>query len=99
MAIKGEKLFKSNCGACHSLDAYIVGPPLRGVLNREPYNGDVAKVSRWIKNTAQLAFTDPYYKSLKEKSGGVIMPPQALPDEEIKAILEYLSGAPLPKSM
>jgi cytochrome c2 len=30
----GEKLFKANCTACHALDKQVVGPPLKGVVER-----------------------------------------------------------------
>lgn len=32
--VKGQALFESRCGACHSLDAHRVGPALGGVLGR-----------------------------------------------------------------
>lgn len=33
-ATKGQQIFESRCGACHSLDAHRVGPALESVLGR-----------------------------------------------------------------
>ena len=32
--IKGKKLFKANCAACHKLDKKLIGPPLKGITNK-----------------------------------------------------------------
>ncbi len=32
--LKGEKLFKNNCAACHKLDKRLIGPPLKGITNK-----------------------------------------------------------------
>ncbi len=63
---RGQALFESRCGACHSLDANRVGPALRGVVGRtagkakdyfysEPMAAathvwDVPKLKAWLTN-------------------------------------------------
>ena len=91
---QGKKLFEASCASCHALDKDIVGPKLRGVLDREPYNGDINKLNAWIQNTGTFVTTDPYYKSLKEKYV-VVMPSFRFTDENLKMLIEYLQRPPL----
>src|SRR5262249_16284534 len=60
----GRQLFNNNCAACHSLTKDLTGPKLGGVLDRDPYNGDVSKIVHWVQSTNKLTITDPYYKDL-----------------------------------
>ena len=43
----------------------MIGPKLGGVLEREPYNGDVHKIVNWVHNADKLTSSDPYYKGLE----------------------------------
>lgn len=86
----GEKLFKANCAACHKPDKDLVGPALKGATAR--WEGNEEMLYQWIKNpTRALESGDPQVQSIYDewfpKAG--IMTPQALNDEEIKAILDY----------
>lgn len=65
-AVRGEGLYESRCGACHSIEANRVGPMHRGVFGRKagaiegfPYSAAVRKskvvwneqtLDRWLAN-------------------------------------------------
>jgi len=86
----GKALFSANCASCHSPTKDLVGPKLGGVLEKDPYNGDIKKVVNWVHNADKLQNADPYYKGLKAQFGGVPMTPfPALPDKDIEAIINY----------
>ncbi len=90
----GKALFMSKCAACHSLDKDMTGPALRGIIDKAPYNGDMAKMSHWIRNVNKLVATDPHYMDLKAKFGGSVMiqfDESALPEPELEAIIKYTS--------
>ena len=81
----GEKLFKSNCAACHKLDAKGVGPALRGV--GEKFEREW--LYKWIKNSMEMVNSgDPQAVALFEEWNGAIMTPfPGLSDEDIDNIL------------
>lgn len=88
----GEKLFNSYCGACHKVDKNLTGPALKGVQER--WAGKEDLLYRWIKNPAEVKEEgDPYVNDLlkewEPKSG--LMNAQAVNDEEIDAILQYVA--------
>jgi cytochrome c551/c552 len=89
----GEKLFKANCAACHKPDKDLVGPALQGVTER--WAGNEEMLYLWIKNPQKALDTgDPQVKAIWDewypKAGP--MTPQAVNDEEITAILEYVEN-------
>src|SRR5258705_13985703 len=84
----GKALFLANCATCHGITNTVSAPPLAGVLDREPYNGDMKKILFWVRNVGTLARSDPYYKSLVEKYGQIMNAP-ALSDKEYEAIINY----------
>ena len=89
----GAKLFKSNCAACHKPDKDLVGPALKGVSER--WEGNEAMLYKWIKNPEEaLATGDPQVKAMWDewfpKAGP--MSPQAVNDEEIAAIIDYVEN-------
>lgn len=85
LAKKGEKLFKSKCLVCHSLDEKNIGPPLRNVLNeRAP-----EFVMNLLLNTSEMEQKDSTMKTLI-KQYMIPMPPQSLTENEAREILEYL---------
>jgi cytochrome c551/c552 len=69
----GKALFMSKCASCHALDKDLAGPKLRGILDAEPYGGDLAKISHWVRNVNKLVVTDKHYQDLKTKFGGSVM--------------------------
>jgi cytochrome c551/c552 len=92
----GKTLFQSKCQQCHLLDKDANGPMLGGVLERDPYNGDITKIRRWVRNTTDLVNSDPHYKALKDKFGQVMTPftESGLPDKDLDAIIAYTSAQP-----
>ena len=53
-AQNGRQLFNDNCASCHSLTRDMTGPKFGGVLEREPYNGDISKIVNWVHNVDKL---------------------------------------------
>lgn len=91
--VDGEKLFKTNCSACHLItEKKLIGPGLAGVEERWE---DKALLYRWIKNSQEvIAEGDPYAVKLFEEYNKSIMPAQNVNDEEIDAILAYVNAGP-----
>lgn len=90
----GKALFMSKCASCHALDKDLAGPKLRGIMDQEPYNGDFAKLSHWVRNVNKLVATDKHYMDLKARFGGSVMiefSEQALPEKDLEAIMKYTS--------
>jgi len=91
----GRQLFNNNCASCHSLTKDMTGPKLGGVLDREPYSGDVHKIVNWVHNADKLTSSDPYYKGLKTQFGTQMTAFPGMPDKDIEAIVKYVS-TPVP---
>lgn len=83
----GEKLFKSNCAACHKLDSKGVGPALRGV--GEEF--DREWLYKWIRNSQELIRSGDAQavKLFEEWNKAVMTPFPGLSDEDIDNILAY----------
>ncbi|CAA7385985.1 c-type cytochrome [Chryseobacterium fistulae] len=97
----GEKLFKANCTACHALDKQVIGPPLKGVVDRVKTEGGVGKdwLHKWIKdNKALRASGDKYANEIFEKYNKtemLVFP--NLTDKDIDDILAYTTNPPAPE--
>lgn len=89
----GEKLFKTNCAACHTVgDNKLVGPGLKGINEKR----SVEWLLKWVKNSAELiASGDADAKAIFEEYNKVPMPAQTVNDDEIKAILAYIKNPPV----
>lgn len=88
----GEKLFKANCASCHKVDKKLVGPALQGIRDRWE---DEANLIAWIKNSQDYLKNNPndkYAADLYEQYNKSIMPAQALSDEEVVAVLDYIDA-------
>ena len=92
--IDGEKLFKTNCSACHTItDKKLIGPGLAGAEDRWE---DKDLLYEWIKNSQSvLDKGDVYATALFEEFNKSMMPMQAVSDEEIDAILTYIANPPV----
>jgi cytochrome c2 len=94
----GEKLFKANCTACHALDKQVVGPPLKGIVERVKTEGgkDTAWLHKWIKNNKEVrASGDKYANEIFEKFNKTEM--QLFPnltDKDIDDILAFTTNPP-----
>lgn len=97
----GEKLFKANCTACHALDKQVIGPPLKGVVERVKTEGGVDRdwLHKWIKdNKALRASGDKYANEIFEKYNKTEMLQfPNLTEKDIDDILEYTTNPPAPE--
>lgn len=83
----GEKIFKANCASCHKPDQDMTGPALQGATARWEGKGDV---HAWIKNSqAYIKSGNAHAKEVFETHNKIIMPPQAVSDADIDAILYF----------
>ncbi|MFK8036661.1 MAG: cytochrome c3 family protein [Crocinitomicaceae bacterium] len=92
-AAKGEKVFKANCAACHKIDKKLVGPALQGMTARWEENSSVENMYSWIKNSQVYAKSsgDSYAKGLIAEYNGSVMTAQAVSDEDITDLIEYVN--------
>ena len=79
-AASGEELFKSKpCGACHSVQAKLVGPALKDVAAKNAgVEGAVETLAGHIKNGSTGVW------------GAMPMPPNPVSDEEAKILAEWV---------
>jgi len=97
---KGEKLFKTNCTACHALEKKIIGPALKGVVAKlhEEQGLDRDWLHSWIKDNKALRESgDKYANEIYDEYGQVEM--QAFPnlsEQDIDNILAYTTNPPEP---
>ncbi len=93
---QGEKLFKANCGSCHKPDKDMTGPKLQGAKALWEGKGDVHE---WVKNSqAYIKSGNEYAKQLFADHNQIVMPPQAVSNEDIDAILYYADNFAPPAS-
>jgi len=87
--LEGEKLFKENCAACHTIGkGKLIGPDLKGVAERR----DKDWLKRYITDPNRLfQEKDPIAVALLEEFR-VPMPPPALSAQQIDTVIEYLSA-------
>ena len=94
----GQQLFRANCAACHNIDSRSTGPALQGARQRWLDNSSEEQFYKWIKNSeAVIAEGDPYAISVFEEFKKSKMTPQAVTDEEIDAIFEFVENPPPPE--
>lgn len=95
LVLEGQKLFKNNCKACHSVGTdKVVGPGLQGISDKRSHEWLV----KWIQNSADLiASGDPQAVAIFEEYNKVPMPAQPVSKEDIKAILAYIANPPVDK--
>ena len=84
----GKALFNAKCASCHQLAKDATGPKLGGILDKEPYNGDVKKIYHWLRNVNTLIKTEPHYKELFARFTTPMtqFPESAITDKEIDAM-------------
>lgn len=86
----GEKLFRTRCVGCHSIDGSkdeILGPDLLGVTQRRDRNWLIS----WLRQPDKLlADRDPIAIELYEKFNRVAMPNMRLSSVDIDDLLKYL---------
>mgnify|MGYP001006275889 FL=1 len=87
-AAEGAVLFKQKCTSCHALNQKVIGPALKGILERR----DEAWLIPWIKNSqAVIASGDAYaVKLYKEYNQSAMTAFPELSDNDVKSILVYI---------
>lgn len=95
LVLEGEKIFKNNCKACHSIGTdKLVGPGLKGISEKRSFEWIV----KWTQNSADLiASGDPDAVAIFEEYNKVPMPAQPVSEDDIKAILAYIDNPPVDK--
>lgn len=85
---EGEKLYKANCTACHSINDKIVGPALKDVHKRR----DAKWLVKWIKNSQALIKSGDAtaVQVFKENNEALMTPFETLSDAQIGSIVEYI---------
>ena len=85
MAARGEKLFSTNCSACHKIDKRFIGPSPKGVTKR--------RSPEWIMNMILdpqlMVEQDRCAKDLLVEFNGAAMANQNMTEEQARDILEY----------
>jgi mono/diheme cytochrome c family protein len=89
----GKTLFMGKCASCHNPLKESTGPKLGGVLNNDYYNGDIKKVSNWVRNVGKLVDADPHYIALKAQYKSVMTAYPDIKDEEVASIFAYIEDA------
>lgn len=89
----GKALFRQNCGACHSTTKQVlVGPGLEGINDKRTEEWLI----KWIKDSqAFIKSGDADAKAIFEEYNKNVMPPVAVSDDEIKAILSFIKTPPV----
>jgi len=97
---KGESLFKTNCTACHALEKRIIGPALKGVVEKIQEEQGLGRdwLHSWIKDNKALRESgDKYANEVYNEYDQVEM--QAFPnlsEQDIDDILAYTINPPEP---
>ncbi len=96
----GKVLFENNCKSCHAVHEKVVGPALKGILERQK----LPWLINWIHNPQKVISSgDPYATKLfaEYKTAGVMSGFPSFKDDEIKSILAYIKkeGDTLPDSV
>ncbi len=91
---KGETLFKQICTACHTIGGgKLVGPDLKDIHQKRSEDWLVP----WIRNSQEMVESgDADAIQIFEEYNKIPMPPNALSDDEIKAVLEYIKTESAP---
>lgn len=85
MAARGEKLFSTNCSACHKVDKRFIGPSPKGIMKR--------RSPEWIMNMILdpklMVEQDQCAKDLLVEFNGAAMANQNMTEAQARDILEY----------
>lgn len=87
--IDGKQIFKTNCASCHTVGkGRLVGPDLKNILLRREEDW----VRKFIKSsTTMISEGDSVAMALLQEYNFIPMPNQTVNEEEISAILNYVS--------
>ena len=84
----GASIFKKNCAVCHTIGkGKIVGPDLIGMDKKH----DIKWLVKWVKSSQSLVKkNDPKAVQIFNDNNKMIMPDQALTDDEVKAVVAFV---------
>ena len=92
-AADGAGLFKSRCNTCHMIDKNSTGPKLQGAKQKWTDAGEGDFLYKWVQNSTELIRSG---KSALAKEisnfSPTAMPAQAVSNEEIDAIFNYIDS-------
>lgn len=83
---EGRELFESSCMTCHVADERLVGPALKGILEKRSPEW----VMNFTINPSEMLAEDPLAKELLDEFDGIQMTNLGISREESRAILEYI---------
>ncbi|GGB10228.1 cytochrome c [Puia dinghuensis] len=90
----GKALFQTNCASCHSPFKQIIGPALKGAVDRIP---DKNLLHDWVRNnTKVLASGNPYFTGLYNQFKVPMNTFPSMTNGEIDAIFKYVEAAQPP---
>lgn len=94
--LKGRNIFKQECSSCHHPTKSIVGPPLKGALDRWTKAGVRNEIYNWIKNPKKTYDAGiPYVRNLVQiyvSKGLPLMTGHKITNEEISLVLDYANN-------
>ena len=91
----GEKLFKTNCGACHKVNEKVIGPALEGISAKWNDAGEKENLYEWVKDSQALIKSGKSKLAMAlddDKSIAITMTPQLVSNDEIDAIFNYIDN-------
>lgn len=93
----GEKLFKTNCAACHKPLDKLIGPKLQGVRQKWEDGGALeGSVYQWVHDWQVAAAKDPYAKVVENSTPSIMSKFPTLTKEDIDAIFDYADAYTAP---
>ena len=87
----GQAVFNANCKTCHAVNKKVVGPALKGIVDRAP---SIQWIKDFVHNSAKvIASGDEYAKKIYEENNKTQMTAfTGLKDEEIMNVLAYIES-------
>jgi cytochrome c551/c552 len=88
--IKRGKMLWTNrgCNSCHAIGKKMAGPDLAGLQARRSKEW----IHRWLKETDVMLASDSTAMGMLAEWKGIKMPKQSFTDQDIDAILAYMSA-------
>jgi len=91
-ARQGQEIFETTCFACHTIGGgRLVGPDLLDVTERRDMDWLIGFVQR---SQAVIASGDSIAATLAAEFPGLMMPDNALTDEQIRAVMAFIEEGP-----
>jgi len=89
--VKGEKLFKTKCAACHKVDKKLIGPSLVDALDN--WGNDREAMYLWIKNW-NASVENGHHRAIEmvnyDSSAMTLFP--ELTNEDLDNLFEYIGA-------